>query len=62
MVVSPVTQYGYDMYGDELSQTDANGHVTTWTYDSLGHQLSSNLPRLSLCIDSVWPSGSLRES
>jgi RHS repeat-associated protein len=39
-----VTTYGYDIYGDETSQTDANGHITTFTYDSEGRQTSETLP------------------
>jgi len=31
--VHPVTQYGYDPYGNLVSTTDPNGNVTTITYD-----------------------------
>jgi RHS repeat-associated protein len=43
-MTTPVTAYGYDAYGDEISQTDANGHVTHFTYDALGEQTGRTLP------------------
>ena len=45
--VRPVTTYGYDRYGDETSITDANGNVSTFTYDPFGHQLSETLPAVN---------------
>ncbi len=32
-VAVPDTVYTYDEQGNKLTQTDANGHTTTWTYD-----------------------------
>src|SRR5208283_3713783 len=43
-MTTPVTTYVYDAYGDETSQTDANGHTTTFKYDALGQEVSRTLP------------------
>lgn len=40
----PETQYSYDQVGNKLTQTDANGHTTRWTYDYFGRVLSRTLP------------------
>jgi choice-of-anchor A domain-containing protein/RHS repeat-associated protein len=40
----PETIYSYDEVGNKLSQTDANGHTTRWTYDYHGRVLSRTLP------------------
>lgn len=36
--------YGYDIYGNQTSITDPNGHETTFTFDHLGRQLTRTLP------------------
>lgn len=36
--------YTYDEVGNRLTQTDANGHTTTWTYDYFGRVTSRTLP------------------
>src|SRR5262249_8356382 len=41
---NPRTVYRYDVYGNQVSVTDANGHVTTYEYDEFGHQVSRTLP------------------
>jgi YD repeat-containing protein len=40
----PKTKYTYDVYGNELSQTDANSNLTSFTYDAFGDQLTRSLP------------------
>ena len=40
----PETSYTYDQVGNKLTQTDANGHTTHWTYDYHGRVLSRTLP------------------
>lgn len=40
----PTTSYTYDEVGNQLTQTDANGHTTTWTYDYFGRVISRTLP------------------
>lgn len=40
----PTTSYTYDEVGNQLSQTDANGHTTAWTYDYFGRVTSRTLP------------------
>ena len=40
----PNTEYSYDEVGNKLTQTDANGHATTWTYDYFGRVLTRELP------------------
>jgi len=40
----PETSYTYDEVGNKLTQTDANGHTTRWTYDYHGRVLSRTLP------------------
>ncbi|MBN1331691.1 S8 family serine peptidase [Candidatus Dojkabacteria bacterium] len=41
---SVVEQYSYDDLGNLISKTDANGSVTTFTYDDLNRQLAENKP------------------
>lgn len=38
------TSYGYDGNGNKISQTDAQGRVTTWTYDINSRLTSRTLP------------------
>jgi RHS repeat-associated protein len=45
--VRPVTTYSYDQYGDRTSIIDANGHVTQFTFDAFGHQLTRTLPAVN---------------
>ncbi len=40
----PHWHYGYDAYGNQISQTDADNHTTTFTYDALGRRISRTLP------------------
>lgn len=42
--VNPLTTYGYDVAGNEISQTDADGNVTTFGYDQNGNQVLEKLP------------------
>ena len=44
LVDVPATRYGYDEVGNKLTQTDANDHTTTWTYDYFGRTVSRTLP------------------
>ncbi len=43
-LVRPHTVYTYDNAGDELTQTDANGHTTRFAYDQNGNQARQTLP------------------
>jgi RHS repeat-associated protein len=43
-LTTPVASYTYDTYGNQLTQTDANGHTTSFTHDQFGHQLTRTLP------------------
>jgi YD repeat-containing protein len=43
-MVAPHWHYTYDTSGDELTQTDAKGRVTTWAYDENGNKVSETLP------------------
>jgi YD repeat-containing protein len=50
-MVTPVTKYTFDNFGDELTQTDANADAgytahgtTTYTYDENGNMLTETLP------------------
>lgn len=38
------TVYGYDVNGNKTSQTDAQGHVTSWMYDANSRVISRTLP------------------
>jgi RHS repeat-associated protein len=40
----PATTYTYDEAGNKLTQTDAKGRTTIWTYDYFGRVLSRTLP------------------
>ncbi|MCG8317105.1 MAG: hypothetical protein MI976_28125 [Pseudomonadales bacterium] len=40
----PNTSYTYDEVGNKLTQTDANGHTTSWSYDYFGRVKSRTLP------------------
>jgi RHS repeat-associated protein len=40
------TVYAYDELGNEVSQTDAAGRITTFQYDALGHRIGRTLPGL----------------
>jgi RHS repeat-associated protein len=40
----PVTSYGYDVYGNHVTTTDARGRVTRWTFDQFGQELTRTLP------------------
>ncbi len=40
--VSPVTGYSYDADGNTLTQTDRNGNVTSYSYDSLNRLISQS--------------------
>ncbi len=42
------TSYGYDGDGNQTGLTSANGYATTMTFDHLGRQTSSILPRVTL--------------
>jgi YD repeat-containing protein len=42
--VNPLTQYAYDAAGNETTQTDADGHKTTFGYDQYGDQVRQQLP------------------
>lgn len=44
--VLPATSYTYDEVGNKLSQTDAESHTTTWTYDLHGRVLTRTLPEM----------------
>jgi len=38
------TRFEYDELGNQLSQTDANNHTTSYTYDNAGRRLTRTLP------------------
>ena len=42
--VNPTYQYGYDIYGDQISTTDAQRNMTTYGFDSKGNMVSETLP------------------
>jgi YD repeat-containing protein len=45
---TPKTTYVYDTAtGNETQQIDANGHVTSFTYDASGNQLTRTLPNVT---------------
>jgi YD repeat-containing protein len=39
-----VTTYAYDERGNRVTQTDAAGRSTRWTYDRMGREISRTLP------------------
>ena len=39
-----VTKFSYDEQGNRLSQTDAEGRTTAWSFDQLGRNLTRKLP------------------
>ena len=41
---NPTYQYGYDIYGDQTSMTDALGNTTLYAYDPNGNMVSETLP------------------
>ena len=43
-MITPVTKYGYDAYGHEITQTDANLGTTTFYFDALGRAVGQKLP------------------
>ncbi|HEV3082404.1 MAG TPA: PKD domain-containing protein, partial [Gemmataceae bacterium] len=43
-IVQPITQYSYDNYGDLTGITDANGHLTSFTFDQNHNELTDTLP------------------
>ena len=44
VVKQPATTTGYNTFGDVAETKDANGNVTTYTYDGDGRQLTKTLP------------------
>jgi YD repeat-containing protein len=42
--VNPTYLYAYDIYGDQISTTDALGRVTQYGFDQFGHMVSETLP------------------
>ena len=56
------TQLAYDELGNEITQTDAAGHSTTFQYDAMGRRTGRTLPgRQSegFCYDNVYGTGNL---
>ena len=47
LTVRPITQYGYNGYGNQTSITDALGRVTSFAFDDFGSQLSRTLPTVA---------------
>ena len=47
VLTTPVTTYTYDIYGDELTQTDAAGNTTNFYYDAQGRQTGQELPAIA---------------
>ena len=43
-VVNPTYYYTYDIYGNQISTTDAEGHTTSYTFDAFGHMRTETLP------------------
>jgi YD repeat-containing protein len=43
-LVNPLTSYGYDTAGNEITQTDAIGNLTKFGYDQYGNQVRQTLP------------------
>jgi len=44
VTANPVTMVGYDTFGDETETSDADGNVTTYTYDLDGQQVTATNP------------------
>jgi RHS repeat-associated protein len=42
--VNPTYTYAYDIYGNQISMTDAEGNTTTYTYNYNGNMISETLP------------------
>jgi YD repeat-containing protein len=42
--VNPTYQDAYDVYGNQISMTDAEGNKTTYAYDPNGNMVSETLP------------------
>jgi RHS repeat-associated protein len=40
----PITSYGYDTFGEQVSAEDPNGNITTTNYDADGRQVAVTLP------------------
>ena len=59
--LATLTAYGYNEQGHRLSQTDAEGRTTRWTYDRGGRALSRALP-LGQTESSTYDAGGRRDS
>ncbi|MCX3058378.1 LamG-like jellyroll fold domain-containing protein [Streptomyces beihaiensis] len=42
--VHPITLYGYDTFGDQTSVDDADGDITTYTFDADGERVATSSP------------------
>jgi len=42
--IHPITTYGYDTFGEQVSSEDPNGNITTTNYDARGRAVSTVLP------------------
>lgn len=46
-IQSPVEKLGYNAFGDVVSSEDANGNLTTYTYDAVGRLARTQLPQVT---------------